>query len=768
MSLAFFNTLFPDTGSGRDLGYVVLALFPEGEFTTSPSSGPTDLHFFSWPSQKDNLVAFCLANHKSDIYTSAALYKTKGSRKASSIAHQWAAYADADTLDLTKVKAEPTMVVRTSPGRHHLYWVTEADDPARLTAVSRTIAHTHAADGCDKGGWDAGQLLRVPGSANNKYRLFDGSPVEVTLTNQGAPYGIAKLEEIYPASAVPAPTTEPSDMPPRDTWHNTPAVLKEVQEIFLYEPDIEDMFTTKLRPGQDRSATMWRFLGMLSRYGTSRPTAMYLAWEAPFNKYRIENRSEEDLWAELCRAYDEPGNKPVTTSIQAAERELLDATEDNPQRKAQRVADAVQLLTPGERAKVPTDTFVDRFVEWAKTCTDAPEIYHRSGALMILTSIFGEFGRCPVPHGEANLTLWFMILGPTTRARKTTSMNLATDMLADLQNKRYQYLLGSDVTAEALNVVLPKKDGRTSVFFRDEAHGLFTEQDKKHYMTGLREKFTDLFGGRVPVALRASTMGTFGKSDDDEDSDLPSVKIRTNFVMYLAGTTDQTAQALTIKDYQSGHLARFITAVADPPPMTRASMYTAQYDGSDEAFDGARHSLVTLLDDARDFWQQITPPGALKFVHFDDDAWDRLQDTQWQLLEPTKDTEMEELMSATAKRMGDCVMKTCILLAMVERKTKVNMIHVYKAMELAEEWYSNALNIAGRIMYSSWSGFQNEMISMIRGRLDGVTQAEIYARFRNKMQEKEIESALNVITKAGEVNRFLTGGRVRFVNAKRT
>jgi len=179
VSFTFFNTLFPDPGNGRDLGYVVLALYPEGQFT--PGSGPTQMHWFSWPSQRDQLVAFCLANSEYDVYTSAALYKTRGSRDAEHIAHQWAVISDADTLPLHKLRAEPTMVVQTSPGRHHLYWVTPTDDLKRVTAVSRAIAITHAGDGCDRGGWDAGQLLRVPGTTNNKYTLFDGSSVEVQL-----------------------------------------------------------------------------------------------------------------------------------------------------------------------------------------------------------------------------------------------------------------------------------------------------------------------------------------------------------------------------------------------------------------------------------------------------------------------------------------------------------------------------------------------------------------------------------------------------------
>lgn len=761
MSFTFFDALFPDTGSGRDLGYVVLAMFPEGRFT--PGAGPTQLQWFAWPSQRDQLVAYCLHNSECDIYTSPCLYKTRGkeARRAKNISHQWVAYADADSLNLNKLRAEPSLIVETSPSRHHLYWITSKDDPERLVRISRSIAYTHAADGCDKGGWDAGQLLRVPGSTNNKYHMFDGASFEVNLKKTSATWDIRKLEEIYPPmEAAPEVTVE--DMPPRSEWHNTAPVLKEVQEIFTYNVEIEEMFHSKLRPGQDRSDSMWRFLGILARYGASRNAAMYLAWESPFCKARIHERGEEVMWNELCRAYEAPENKAVSTSLQAVERAQIDADANNPALKAQKLASTVSLLHHEEREQVRSDTFVDKYTEWAKTCTDAPETYHRVGALCLLSSVFGEFGRCPVRR-DANLTLWFMMLGPTTRARKTTSMNLWVDILADMQDGRYNYLLGSDVTGEALNVVLPKKDGRTSVFYRDEAHGLFDEQNKKHYLTGLKEKFTDLYGGRVPVALRAATAGLEG----NEEAEKNAIKARTNFVMFLAGTLNQVTEVLTVKDYQSGHLARFLISEADPPPMTRDMMYADQYDGSEDAFDGLRHSLVNQIRDARDYWQDRTPPGSLKLIPFENDAWTRLQDGQWGLYEATFHHEMHDVMEATAKRMGDSLMKTCVLLAMIECKEKVEMCHVFKALVLAEEWYAHAVTVAGRIMHSSWSARQEEILTMIRLRTDGVTQAEIYARFRHKMQEREIDSDLNVLTKSNLIRRIPQQGRVKYVASKR-
>lgn len=758
MSFAFFDTLFPSGNDGRDLGYVVLALFPEGRF--DPSKGPTQNHFFAWPSQKNDLVAFCLHNDDKDIYTVPALFKKRGSRRADNIAHQWAAYADADDLALEKVRAEPTMVVETSPRRHHLYWVTPVDDPKKLTEISRAIAHTHADDGCDPSGWDAGQLLRVPGTTNNKLASDGHAGWEVALKRTGNTYPMARLADIYPPVDRAPRVLGDAAMPPVKDWNYASACIEEAQQIFHYFPDIYEMFSAEPRLDQDWSATMWRMLCDLSRAGCTQKTAMYVGWNAKCNKYVRDNRPMEDLWAELCRAYADPANQPVTSSLEAVERTLLDASEANPENKVKDFVSSIAILREEERPQVPEDTFVDHYVDWAKSRTDAPEIYHRAGAVTLMTAIFGEFGSCPTKF-DSNLTLWFLLLGPTTRARKTTAMMLWVDLLSELQNERFSYLLGSDVTSEALSVALPKRDGKTSVFYRDEAHGLLYEQDKKRYLAGLREHMTELYGGRVRIHMRASTYNS-------EDEQANSGNIRTNFVMFLCGTLDQVTSALTIEDYQSGHLARFLVAEADPPPMTEEDMYIEQYDGVDRSEDVQRVSLINDLDASRAFWLKQVPAGKTPIVPFASDAWHRLQRAKWDIYNTAQQHEMAEVLLPTTDRMGTSVMKCAVLLAMAERCTRVEMRHVLKAMHLAEEWYTSTATIAGRIMHTSWSAQQEEMLTMIRSRIDGVTQQEVYSRFRTKLQEKDIESIVNVLLKAGMIRKIPEKGRIRYIRVSRS
>jgi len=759
MIVPFFTTLFPQPEDGRDRGYVVVAAYPQGVF--DPKEKPTKNQFFAWPSQKDDLLAFCIGNRGWDLYTCAALFKTRSDRKATNISHQWAVFADADALDLRVLKAEPTMVVETSPGRHHLYWVTPTDDPQRLTEISRSIAYTHAEDGCDTSAWDLGQLLRIPITSNTEY----GQTFEVRLTRQGDLCSPDLLEELYPPVEVRVPVLVGEAMP---TLRPGREVTTEASRALALNTNVNKIFHEDAQEGQDPSGATQRMLSELSRMGVSKEAAFYLAWNAKCNTYRTESRSEGEVWQEVCAVYSDPLNTPVRNSLESGEkfaklgeepasRALFEEDERNPERRAEKFVESISLLTPDELLQVPTNTFVDDYEQWAVTQTDAPMVYHRAGALMLLSAIFGEYGCCPVPQ-KTNLTLWFLMLGPTTRARKTTSMMLWVDLLEEMAEEDFSYILGSDVTPESLLKHLPSRDGRTSLVYRDEAHGWLYEQDSKRYLTGLPELMTELYNGRVRVRVRAT------ESLGDEDN-RPKKSTRTNFVLFLCGTVDQITRKLTIEKYESGEMHRYLVAEADAPPLTRESMWFEQYDGGEEGEDVERTALLNRLTAAKHFWHDRTKSPVRVF--FEPQAWTRYMNARIDIVEMAQRHHMAEVMTTNAMRMADSLMKCAVLIAMAERETKVKLGHVLKAISLAEEWYAASVRVLGKVLHSTWAMKQEEIWTAIRSRPDGITQQELYGRFMKRLQEKEIEEALSMLTKARHVHKDIRLGRIRYIPLKK-
>lgn len=74
-------------------------------------------------------------------------------------------WSDIDAADYSR--SPPSILWRSSPGRHQGLWrLPKALPPEEAAEGSRSMAYYL---GADKGGWDLTQVLRIPGTHNNKY-----------------------------------------------------------------------------------------------------------------------------------------------------------------------------------------------------------------------------------------------------------------------------------------------------------------------------------------------------------------------------------------------------------------------------------------------------------------------------------------------------------------------------------------------------------------------------------------------------------------------
>ena len=85
-------------------------------------------------------------------------------------------YADLDGDHVEEPRLEPSVIIATSNGHYHAYWY--LDEPADPTEWEQKAKGWSYAIGADPGGWDATQVLRVPGSFNHK----NNPPTRVLLT----------------------------------------------------------------------------------------------------------------------------------------------------------------------------------------------------------------------------------------------------------------------------------------------------------------------------------------------------------------------------------------------------------------------------------------------------------------------------------------------------------------------------------------------------------------------------------------------------------
>lgn len=723
---AYFDFLF-----GHDNGYACIRTFKGGHF--GHPDGPVQKHWFSWPKQRSDMVGFVLANSTLDLYVVPSLFADTTTAKASNISHQTCIYVDADGATPDLFKVPPSIVMETSPGRHHLFWKTGTDDSATLCMIGRTISHQHAHQGCDKGGWDAGQLLRIPGSTNNKPR--DTGPFFIDAKTSGQMYDIEELREAYPPELIEIPSGHYEKMPASNTW----PLLADAEQFFTVNYDLQELYT--LTEG-DRSKRMYRLLCEFSRRGLDKLSAMVLAWNAGCNKYAQDGRPPQDLWKELCKAYAEPMNQMATTELAIENHMKLRVAEDTkadglePNRRH-------QFLYPDERAAMPNDTIVDRYVAWAGTVTDAAPAYQRAGIMTVLSAVLGEFGLPPTKFYMGRLNLWFMVLGGTTRSRKSTARHMWLKLLRDLQTEQYIYDLGSDITQEALAEELAEKPGWSSVFHRDEVHGLLGEQMSKGYLAGLQETMTELYDGHVRVRKRVGQAGAKKKAGK---------ATTTNFIINFSGVTDHVTKALTAEDFASGYLARFLYVYAEAPARTRDGERMEQFT----PYTTKREDMVLLeireeIRAVRTFWEKRVKRGVGVRIPFEAAAWERLNDFAWDLGTAAAESDMAKMLEPVADRMAKSILKAACLLAMSEQSTKVKMRHMVKAIELGEEWFNNMMIIATKIRESHWQTEQDEVIAVLDAANGRMTWHAMYRKFRGKFRPKQFEEIITALSESGEV-----------------
>lgn len=737
-----------DTGDFFDLvwgdeeGWVTFATFPGGFY--SPKAPLNQDVWFSWPDQRDDVIATARTHGDKDLYFCPVVFAekrsiqtengrrvVKGGRRADNAKSLRVAYADADGCPPRKFRLEPTITVESSPGRHHTYWLLQDHtDVAEAVQLSKRIAYAHADDGCDLGGWDITQLFRVPGSSNNK----TGTPASVAATSSGVVHTLDDLNKAYPQAELDdvTPNADAPELP-----KDLPTYAQALEEVSDNETinqmlQVQGRAPTPEREG-NRSELMWALLCRLAEHGVSRAVAYTLSWDVAYNKTRLKGRTKAEFWGEVCKAYDHLGIPEI------------DAADDDDQEEEQRPAigePPIRLLTETERETAPV-TIVDRYANWARTTTDADRGYQEAAMMTVLAAVFGEYGKPATKFDSGYLNVWFMVLGGTTRSRKSTVRRGMLRLLAHVGDGTYNYDLGSNATAEGLHNELLERGSQgavSSVFQRDEVQGLLDEQNRKMYMAGLQELMTELYDGGVPGKLRSggAVQGT-----------------ETVFHMYMTGIETAVTEAFTLDDFKSGHLARFLFVQATPPPSSRESVRIEQAEESEiKGVDPKYLRLIEEIKEAKRYWVNVrqVQRGRQRKVLWEPDAWERLNEIRYKAVIWSERHRFKEVMEATVQRSLNALLKVSTLLAMVERSDKVQMHHLIRATVFLEQRLADMETVMNGVDASG----RGKLMESIHADVEstgskGVTFKRLYSLYKGKMSAGQLKALLRDLREAGDI-----------------
>jgi len=633
--LRFFDLLFEE-----QQGNLCLA-------TTSrdPRNKGFAQEFFKWPAQRIDVENWILRNESNrNIYFCINLL-SRAERKKDFCLPTKLVWADLDNVNPEEFsQLPPPIVIKSSPGRWQAIWrLTMAVDPTEAEEYSRRIAYLM---GADKSGWDLTQLLRVPFTANFKYDPPSLIELERCLEIEARPLLFSSLPPTISAPTTPIPESI-GDLTAEHVIYKYWSVLSRGSFLsyYLSEPD------------EDWSSVLWRVINEGFRAGMTQEEVYVVARESKSNKYVRDNRPAEDLWKDVTKAaigYE----IDVETSV---------------------------LQIPQMVDGPAYETFVDEYVRWGESVTDAVGEYHRLCMIVALSSIVSNSVRLETSGGSIVPNLWGMLLGDSTLTRKTTAMRLVMDMLMTLDP---ELIVATDGSPEGLLSALAERPNRASIFFKDELSGFLESMGRREYQAGMQETLTALYDV-PPVLSRRLRKETI-------------IIESPSFVFLGGGIPERVFAAIDDSFVHSGFLPRFLVVKGEADVRSRRPLGPPTAENVAE-----KNKIIMKLADLTELYsgnvvqkiggEKVMLPKRIT-AKMTDEAWERNAEFEMKLLHTANDSVVKSLALPTFDRLSRNTLKIGVIFATLRQKPVNDIITVEEddiinAAWLAQRWGQDSIEL---------------------------------------------------------------------------
>lgn len=419
--------------------------------------------WLEWPQDRKEIRAWITETNKQyGVYWSPLLYATPSRRTARNCASRWA-WADLDEVDPRSLNPKPTVLWETSPGRYQgLYLLDSFVEGTELERINRRIA---LATKADPSGWDAGQVLRVPGSRNHKY---NGSPKGKVLFVKGPTYSSKNFDHIE----LP-PEAEVSDL----EAGNFEATLDEWRDVLpskavaLLETDPESV------ERGTRSNNLWQLIRLLVETGLNAGVVFTLVKGSPWNKFRGRRDEDERLQKEIAKA--------ISVTEFPYEEPPEDFNEEEEARPTQDV-----------RLDLPPHNWLRQYIEASQLYVpQVPYAYHLACGLALLSTIISRNVTIANVDAKLHPVLWVLLVAPSNSG-KSRSYDFMMDVFE--ATGLYQEIIPiNSFSPEGLIEAVSTSPRKAAWLVPDEAGGLFKSMRSRDYLAGTRELLNQMADGRI-------------------------------------------------------------------------------------------------------------------------------------------------------------------------------------------------------------------------------------------------------------------------------
>ena len=607
--------------------------------------------FFKYPNeipQALDLINKVYQGH--NVWFCPHLFDTRR-RKKENVSYTPCAWSDLDTCQPDELFMKPSILIESSPGRFQGLWMFDEEvDPDDAENISQRIAYGHADNGADRSGWDLTQLLRLPFTYNYKYAT---TPTVQIVEIDKVKYSLTDFDEFYDT----VQGFQHIDVPMPTEFIDGEELLQ--KERLKLNPTIWRLYQEPLPEDASWSEPLWKLEMLLFEAGFNAQQVMSIVMNAACNKYEKRGAPLVQLWKDVCRA--------ELKHQQSTDAAVLKDLFDEP------------LVSDEERKAIieGEDTFIERYIEWAKSLGDAAPQYHQAGAFTVLSSLLAGAVQLPTSFGTIKPNLWFMILADTTLTRKSTAMDIAMDLAMEVND---DILMATDGSIEGLLTSLSTRAGKPSVFLRDEFSGLLEMITKKDYYAGMPELFTKLYDGKMQKRVLRKE----------------SVEVRDPcLIIFAGGIKDKITSLLSFEQVSSGFMPRFvfITAESDVNRVRPLGPPT-------DVTDSNREVIRTELEEMYSFYNrtiQMTVKGTKITIDekvkvnakLTPDAWFRYNQLEQQMLDSGIRSDRADIMTPTFDRLAKSILKAAVLLAATRQRNETIIVEVediIRAAVYGENW----------------------------------------------------------------------------------
>lgn len=670
---------------------------------------------FAYPTELKDLELL-LAQHTNtnDLYFCPTPLSKRNRIKAN-VPYSYCLWADLDDCPPEKLLVKPTILIETSPNRHQAYWKLKSmGSPIDVEDANRRICYYHREDGCDPSGWDLSQMMRIPGTYNFKGET--SQPVKILDYDPKRLYDISDFNE-YPeveqidrkANLLPFPKKLP-DTKAED-------ILKALEDSA--HPRVWRLFKDK--PDVDWSSNIWDLEQTLFEVGATPEDVFVVVRDAACNKFKRDGLGDHVLWKEVLRA--QAAHKRHSYGAVATDTRIVSSDRD--------------LLSNDDRKFAEGySTFIDQYVEWGAKASDAPQQYHVGGALIILSSIMANKIKLPTSFGYIIPNIWIMILADTTLTRKTTTMDMAMDIISAVNPAA---MLATDGSVEGIMQSMSIRQGQTSIFVRDEISGLMDQMNRRDYMSGMMETLTKLYDNKpYKRTLKKETIEV----------------IDPVFIFYAGGVKDKTYALSKSEHILSGFFPRFvfITAEADfnrirpmgPPTDATIIGKSVIQDRVTSIFDGFNINVGG---------RQSVFTDPYRTCELTREAWSRLNSADEIMQHIGYNSGTEDLLTPMLTRLNISGLKIAMLIAgseqMHEEQIKVGENHIIKALSYIENFKHHAIQVVNNTGRSTTEKTLQRVVDAIYANSGGLARSLIMQRF--SLMARDADNVLETLKQRGMI-----------------